>query len=399
LDGYIVSIVRDERIVERTTRAVELVGGMAKYVGKGDRVIIKPNLVDGNPYETGETVHPETVRTLVRLAKAAGASHITVGDCITSRSTILYDTIANVAKKEGAEWVDFNKASQVEVNIENPVHFDRVKVPESLLSCDVLINVPALKTHHLAGVTVAFKNLYGFLELQDRIFYHRSDKIEEVIVDLNIVKPSSLIVVDGGYSTHHWPAFEVQKLDLTIAGNNAVLVDTVAARVMGVDPKTIRYLGWAEERGLGPTDISKQKLVGLPIAEAFRHRTSNLVDYINRENENIKIVNGGACTGCYGRLSTGLLFRHDPRSAKKKLYILMGPKAELPEVPGEDHVRILCGSCLAPTFYNKLKGEFVPGCPPDLDAFAHTIGKFLAPRQRMTRREWEEAQSKDTNEK
>jgi len=219
-----------------------------RYVGKGDKVLIKPNLVDGSPYETGETVHPETVRVLIRMAKAAGASKITVGDAVTSRNLTLYDTVGKIAKEEGAEWVDLGRSPRVEVKIKNPVFFEKVKVARELVDCDVLINVPALKTHHLAGVTVAMKNLYGVLELQDRIYYHRADKIEEIIVDLNLVKPSDLVVVDGGYSTHHWPAFEVQKLDLALAGNNAVLVDAVAAKVMGIDPKTIRFLSWAEEQ-------------------------------------------------------------------------------------------------------------------------------------------------------
>ena len=394
LGSYVVSIVRSENVVGRVSRAVELVGGVERYVGKGDKVLIKPNLVDGSPYETGETVHPETVRVLIRMAKAAGASKITVGDAVTSRNLTLYDTVGKIAKEEGAEWVDLGRSPRVEVKIKNPVFFEKVKVARELVDCDVLINVPALKTHHLAGVTVAMKNLYGVLELQDRIYYHRADKIEEIIVDLNLVKPSDLVVVDGGYSTHHWPAFEVQKLDLALAGNNAVLVDAVAAKVMGIDPKTIRFLSWAEEHGLGSPDISKHKILGLTIEEAFRKKTVNLVDYVNKEYENIKIINRGACTGCYGRLPTALLFRHDPKSAKKKLYILMGPEARPPKPRGEDHVCILCGNCLAPTFYNRLEGEFVPGCPPDLEAFRETLDRFLAPRRRLTRREWQKAQGK-----
>ncbi|MEM2129480.1 MAG: DUF362 domain-containing protein [Candidatus Bathyarchaeia archaeon] len=386
---YTVSIVRGENIVDRVNKAIELIGGMKRFVKKGDKVLIKANLVDGKPYETGETVHPETIRTIIKQAKTAEASQIKVGDAVTSWDMTLYNTVAKIAEEEGAEWVDLGRSPRAEVKVENPVFFEKVSVAKELVECDVLINVGTLKTHHLAGVTVAMKNLYGVLELQDRIKYHRLDKIEEVIVDLNLVKPSSLIVVDGGYTTHHWPAFEVQKMDLAMAGDNVVLVDAVAAKVMGADPKAIRYLRWAEEHGLGSADIEKNRILGLTIEEAYRAKTVNMVDYINKESENIKIIIQGACTGCYGRLSTVTMQRFDINSAKTKLYILMGPNAKLPNPMEKDATCILCGNCLAPTFYNRLQGTHVPGCPPDLEAFAQELSNYLSPRRRLTRQEWE----------
>ena len=391
-DRYTVSIVRGENIVDRVTKAIELVGGMEKFVGKGDKVLIKANLVDGSPYETGETVHPETIRTIVKLAKAAGPSQVVVGDAVTSWDMTLFDAVAKIAREEGAEWVDLGRSPRAEVKVENPVFFEKVRVAKELVECDVLINVGTLKTHHLVGVTVGTKNMYGVLELQDRIHYHQIDRIEEIIVDLNLVKPSNLVVVDGGFSTHHWPTFEVQKMDLAMAGDNVVLVDAVAAKVMGADPKALRYLRWAEDHGLGSADIEKHRLVGLTIEEAFRKKTVNMVDYVNKESQKIKIINKGACTGCYGRLTTALLQRHDANSAKKKLYVLMGPEAKPPTPVEEDSAYILCGNCLAPTFFNKLQGTFVPGCPPDMEAFMKVLQNYLTPRHRLTRREWERIQ-------
>ncbi len=386
---YTVSIVRGDDIVDRVTKAIELVGGMAKFVKKGDKVLIKVNLVDGSPYETGETVHPETVRTIVKMAKAAGASQVLAGDAITSWDMTLYDAVAAIVREEGGEWVNLDKSPRAEVTVKNPVFFENLKVAKELVECDVLINAGVLKTHHLAGATVAVKNMYGVLDMQDRMNYHHLDRIEEVIVDLNLVKPASLVVVDGGYSTHHQPAFEVHKMDLAMAGNNAILVDAVAAKIMGADPKALRYLRWAEERGLGSADIEKHRIVGLTIEEAFRTKTVNNVDFVNRESQNVKIINGGACTGCYGRLSTMLLHEHDINSAKAKLYVLMGPQAKPPAPMEEGSACILCGNCLAPTFYNNLKGTFVPGCPPSLEDFKQALSKYLAPRKRLSRREWQ----------
>jgi hypothetical protein len=67
----------------------------------------------------------------------------------------------------------------------------------------------------------------------------------------------------------------------------------------------------------------------------------------------------------------------------------MGPEAKLPTPLEEGSACILCGNCLAPTFYNKLQGTFVLGCPPDTEAFMQALSKHLAPRHRLTRREWQ----------
>ncbi len=388
---YVISIVRGKDIVDRIKKAIELVGGMERFVKSGDKVLIKANLVDGRPYETGETVHPETLRTIIRHVKLARSSQVKVGDTVTSYDMTLYDKVAKIAKEEEVEWIDFGRSQRVEVNVKNAVFFEKISVAKELVECDVLINVCALKTHHLAGVTVAMKNLYGFLGLHDRIKYHRLDKIEEIIVDLNLVKPSNLVVVDGGFTTHHLPAFELQKMDLAMAGDNVVSVDAVAAKVMGVDPKTVRYLRWAEERGLGSTNVKKHRILGLTIDEAYRAKTVNIVDFINKESENIKIINQGACTGCYGRLSTVMMQRFDLHSAKTKLYVLMGPNAKPPNPMEKDATCILCGNCLAPTFYNGLRGIHVSGCPPDLEDFAQILDNYLVRRRRLTRQEWEKS--------
>ena len=120
--------------------------------------------------------------------------------------------------------INFEEHPFVKVRVKNPVCFSEVRVPRVLLECEVFINVPALKTHHLVGVTVALKNLYGVLPLEYKRRYHTLDRTEEIIVDLNIARRSDLTVVDGTYATHHLPPLERLTLNLTIAGNDPVAV-------------------------------------------------------------------------------------------------------------------------------------------------------------------------------
>jgi len=158
---------------------------------------------------------------------------------------------------------------------------------------------PKAAGHHLVGVTVALKNLYGVLSLKDKRRYHALDRTKEIIVDLKIARKSDLIVVDGTYATYHLPPLKRLTLNLTIAGDDPVAVDAVSAKILGLDPDKIRILKWAEEKRLGTSDLNRIRTLGLPIRETFKEKTTTIVDIVNYlYNGMIVLVNGCACTGC-----------------------------------------------------------------------------------------------------
>lgn len=377
-----VSIVRDVNIEERTRQAAELVGGLEKVVGKGDRVLIKPNMVGGFPSETGETTDPAVIKAVVEMAFEAGAKEVVVGESEPVQSPealrrrFVNRPIPNVEalhiryekelRKLGAKLIDFNVDGWKTVQVPDPVFFDKVQVARALLDCDVFIGVPALKTHHLAGITVALKNLYGAIPRSDKRKYHQMDKIEEVIVDLNLVRTSDMVIVDGTRTILHWGRvdqyLETHEMDLTIAGFDPVAVDAVSAKILGLDPRALRFLVWAEEKGLGTADLDRIETVGISIEEAYRGDMMTSVEYMNKRLRHVHLMNCGACTGCFGRIATALN-RIDDSNVKEDIFIVMGPNARLQKQKGKV---FLCGNCAAPTFYNRLKGTYIPGCPPDL---------------------------------
>ncbi|MEM3047153.1 MAG: hypothetical protein QW057_08745, partial [Candidatus Bathyarchaeia archaeon] len=191
-------------------------------------------------------------------------------------------------------------------------------------------------------------------------------------------RPTDLVVVDGTFSTHHIPPFWKQRLDLCIAGRDPVAVDAVSAKVIGVEPTSLRFLKWAEEKGLGIRDLNKIEVKGISIQEAYRQSTATSVDLVNQRVRWARLVNAGACSGCYGRVPTDMYRYFKEGDAQvEPIYILMGPKAQMP--PDTDRV-VLCGNCAAPTFYNGLRGLFVPGCPPSLEEFHKALATLGAPQ-------------------
>ena len=113
LSAATVSIVRAEDLKERIVQAVKLIGGMGNVVRKGDKVLVKPNLVDGASAETGETADPRAIRTVVELCFAAGANDVLVGEgeVYTGRRARLYDRIRELIEPLGAKVVNKNIAA------------------------------------------------------------------------------------------------------------------------------------------------------------------------------------------------------------------------------------------------------------------------------------------------
>jgi Ni,Fe-hydrogenase III small subunit len=96
------------------------------------------------------------------------------------------------------------------------------------------------------------------------------------------------------------------------------------------------------------------------------------VEYINRRLSKIHLMNCGACTGCFGRIGTALR-RVDDSRIKENVYVAIGPDIDTADLKGKV---LLCGNCAAPTFYNKRRGAFIPGCPPDLKRILEEIKKI-----------------------
>lgn len=380
-DDVEVAIAKGISIKQRTLRALELLGGIDRVVGRGDKVFIKPNIVDGAPFETGEVVQLEVMEALTEEAFGAGASQVVIGEVPTYwKPTETVKEYGRLAKKLGAEFLELDKHPFVKVKVEDAKYFEQVRLSKPFVDSDVFINVPTLKTHCSCGVTIAVKNMYGLIPRQDRNLYHMLNRVEEAITDLTKARKADLIVADGTYTTLHTGRRplkdfkETFRLDLTLAGYDPIAVDTVGAEILGTDPERLRFLRWGEEKGLGTKDFSRIQILGVPLEEAYFGKAVDIVEFVNNRMKEAKILDYGACTGCL-QLPLHIL-RFATRILKEEMVFVMGPGASAKEVRKETDGKeqtILCGNCAAPTFYNELQGVFVPGCPPQPETLHQKI--------------------------
>lgn len=241
-------------------RAIEEMGGMSRFVARGETVVVKPNVAWDRLPEQAATTNPDAVAEMVRLCLAAGAGSVIVADVTCNDAEACFDRsgIGAAARAAGAEVVLPQPRFFTKVDIKGQT-LGEWPVLAPFLDADKLINMPIAKHHSLTGVTLGMKNWYGLIG-GDRNRLHQ--RIHESIVDLAGFAKPTLTVLDAyrvlmrsgptGGSVD-----DVEQKNTVIACVDPVAIDAYAAKAWwDLDLPRLRFLRIAEERGVGRTDFS-----------------------------------------------------------------------------------------------------------------------------------------------
>mgnify|MGYP001773028609 CR=1 FL=1 len=247
-------------------KAIKALGGMGKFVKKGSKVLIKPNIAFASPPERAANTNPEVVAELVRLCFEAGAKEVIVMDHTLAPARVSYEMsgIAKAVEAQGGQMVYVSPKDFVPVEVPKGKILSAydVRVLKQVLDADVFINVPIAKTHSSARLTLGMKNLMGVI--QDRGAWHRSGDLHQCIADfVTAVKPHLTIIdaikimVTGGPGG---PGRLEQK-DMIIASTDIVAADAYATTLFGLTPKDVPHIIKAAELGVGVADLNRIKVV------------------------------------------------------------------------------------------------------------------------------------------
>jgi len=254
--------------VKLTEQAIAGLGGIERFVHRGDVVWIKPNIGWDRTPEYAANTNPDVVATLVKMCFNAGAKKVKVGDnpCDVAQKTYENSGIAPAVRPLGAEVVFLDRSRFKETNIAG----EQVKLlpvyPE-VMECDLVINVPVVKHHVLASSTMCMKNYMGVIEA--RKTFHQALPI--CIADLTRFMKPKLCVLDAvRILTNHGPRggkLEDVATKLTVAaGVDIVALDAWGAEVMGKSPSDIGSIVKGQETGLGKMDYRSLKLKEIAVS-------------------------------------------------------------------------------------------------------------------------------------
>ncbi|MCP4546313.1 MAG: DUF362 domain-containing protein [bacterium] len=264
IEGVDLAAIADEL----TRKSIASLGGMQRFVKKGDEVWLKPNIGWNRAPELAANTNPDVVATLVGLCLEAGAKRVRVGDnpCHSARQTYRRSGIAKAVEAAGGEVVYLDEKRFKEYKL-NGDRLDAWPLYKEIVDSDVLINVPVLKHHGLSKVSMAMKNLMGVISGQ-RSAWHQD--LDLCLCDItNFLKPHLNVLDAVRALTANGPQggnpSDVITPCVVAAGVDIVALDAFGAELMGHDPTTIKSVARGHAAGLGEIDYRKLTLKEMSI--------------------------------------------------------------------------------------------------------------------------------------
>lgn len=226
----------------------------------GKRVVLKPNLVEYRREKVINT-HPNVVAAAIQLCQREGAAEVIVaegpGHWRNAEYLVAASGLGDVLRHHKVSFVDLNHDEPVkQTNLGRATGLENLFLTRTILSADVVISMPKLKTHHWAGATLSLKNLFGTMpgicygwpknELHWR-------GIENSIVDIALTRTPDLAIVDAvigmeGDGPLHGSA---KPLGALVMGNDLLAVDATCCRLMQLAPERVGYLQLGQMKRLG----------------------------------------------------------------------------------------------------------------------------------------------------
>ena len=255
----LVAVVKGDRGLDPVFKAMELIpfrDALEPY----ETVLVKPNLITGDTFETGITTDPIVVEAVLMKVQELGKRALvveTAGGITSPDEAILATGMMEVIERLGSEYINMGTLKdKVELEVENPHALKSFKVARLAVE-SAIITVPSMKTLQHTTITMGLKNMFGMLTTQNKYGLHELGT-NNFIYDISKTLPPKLTVIDGFYGKSGrgpWSGTPV-KMDTIIASVDPVAADATAARCIGIDPATIDHVRWLHEAGIGEiTDI------------------------------------------------------------------------------------------------------------------------------------------------
>ena len=262
-----VSIVRcetyhEEEVLRGLRRSIDLLGGIETFVKRGDRVLLKPNLLYGKPPEKAVTTHPSVVRGMIEIVREAGGVPL-IGDSPGMESlgrAAEKAGIKRVADETGCPLVEFDRP--IVPSERRGRRFKQLEVDRSVLEADVIINLPKWKTHGQVLLTLGVKNLFGCIPGPRKALWHlkagQDQKLfARMLIDVYLTVRPALTILDGivGMDGNGPGSGRPFPLGLLLGARDPLHLDQIVCDLLGIRRELLPTNRVAFESGIGMNEI------------------------------------------------------------------------------------------------------------------------------------------------
>jgi len=386
-----VSVVRYEKPLESVRKAVDLCRGL-DHMPSGAKVFIKPNIVFWTaacPFpKYGVITTSRVVEDMVVLLKERGIDDITIGEGMVMSHPKDVETPAHAFESLGYNLLKQRYGVKPLNVFQRPfrnldlgdgieLHFN-----QDALDSDFVVNLPVMKTHAQAIVSLGIKNLKGLIDIESRKICHNADPQRDLnfhIARLADKMPPMFTLLDGIYTAERGPSFDgkMHRSNLLVGSADVLAADLVGAKILGYDADQVPHLARAARNWSRPTDLIDLEVVGEKIEDVASYHEA-VFEYNEDGSLPMGFVKMGMqglsykkydltmCTYCSG--FNGVVLTAIARAWKGQPWddveILTGKAME--PTPGKKRT-ILLGKCMVQANKNHPNiQEMIPiaGCPP-----------------------------------
>lgn len=269
----LVALVRCDKydyklILEAVRKGFRLIGGVNQFAKPGESILLKPNMLAGDPPERCSTTHPLVFKAVAETLLTTHAK-LTFGDSpgfgqpeVVARKT----GIMSVAESLGIPLADFNNGQEVEYpKAKQNKHFF---ISNGVLSAEGIISLPKLKTHGFAKMTGAVKNQFGYITGFRKAEYHvlipDLHPFSKMLVDLNLFIKPRLFIMDGILAMEgNGPrGGKPYPMNVLLFSTDPIALDATVCRMMALDPLMVPTIVHGHHAGLGTFHEEEIQLVG-----------------------------------------------------------------------------------------------------------------------------------------
>jgi uncharacterized protein (DUF362 family) len=337
--------------------------GAADTIRPGESVLVKPN-IHGGP----GTTSPAVIAAVCRWARAQGAARVMMGDGPYFGHPGPMDYFRSLGldrlcDEVGAELVSFHDSEYRLLRPGSEALPDEIGITRYIDECDVLINLPLMKTHFNTAVTLGIKNLKGTLRPKDKQRLHEMELHHALSELARHVRPQVTLI--DAIEPHEGlgPASGTPvDLGLLIASRDIVAADTVAGHIMGHEPDELLLIRLAAQKGVGVGRLEEIECVGVSPA-SVRRRFRRPHEVMAEDFPGLDVRLEGACSGCTQNLFTAL---QDNRAAGHD-----HPRGVIYAGKGDPPVgALLIGNCTRKHWESH---PHLGGCPPLIAEVRETL--------------------------
>jgi len=268
--NYDLVSVEGDNVEAMTKKVIYELGGIEKFIKKGDIVVVKPNIGWNREPEYAATTNPILIATVVKLCLQAGAKKVKVFDNTCNEEKMCYKNsgIAKAVKDAGGDIYFTDSWKYYSANFKTDAQMQDFPIYSDAVNCDCFINIPIAKTHGHTKLTLSIKNLMGVCGGNRSTMHWNIDKkLAEVLSfikpDLNIIDAYRILLRNGPRGGN---LEDVKKASTIIASTDAVLADAYASKTLyNISPENIGHIKESASMGLGSMNINKAKIKTLKI--------------------------------------------------------------------------------------------------------------------------------------